>query len=118
MDKTRVFFLLTINSVVLYSLVLFFLRDLDLNQWLVLALAMLLLAIAPNLIIYSSLKSLRREVKAANHQVLFRDSELLVLKQRLSTLVHLDALTGCYNESYFLDVLRESIEMSLSLIHI
>ena len=112
MYKTRVFFLLTINSVVLYSLVLFFLRDLDFNQWLVLASAMLILAIAPNLIIYSSLQSLRRKVKEANHQVLSRDSELLALKQRLSTLVHLDVLTGCYNESYFLDVLRESIEMS------
>ena len=112
MYKTRVFFLLTINSVVLYSLVLFFLRDLDFNRWLVLASAMLILAIAPNLIIYSSLQSLRRKVKEANHQVLSRDSELLALKQRFSTLVHLDALTGCYNESYFLDVLRESIEMS------
>ena len=112
MYKTRVFFLLTINSVVLYTLVLFFLRDLDFNQWLVLASAMLILAIAPNLIIYSSLQSLRRKVKEANHQGLSRDSELLALKQRLSTLVHLDVLTGCYNESYFLDVLRESIEMS------
>ena len=112
MQKARVFSLLIINHIVVYSLVLFFLRDLDFNQWLVLASAMLILAIAPNLIIYSSLQSLRRKVKEANHQVLSRDSELLALKQRLSTLVHFDALTGCYNESYFLDVLRESIEMS------
>ena len=112
MQNARVFSLLIINHVVVYSLVLFFLRDLDSYQWLALASALLILAIAPNLIIHSALRSLRRRVEESNHQLQCRDSELLLAKHRLSSLENLDALTGCYNENYFLDVLRESIEMS------
>ena len=110
--KSRGCLLLMANSVVVYSLVLFFLRDLDVYQWFVLAATMVILAIAPYLIIFSALKSLSREVEEGNLETLYRDRELVTMRTKLSSLAHLDNLTGCYNERYFLDVLSESIAMS------
>ena len=112
MQKSRIYLLLTVNTVVLYGLVLFLLRNGDVYQWIVIGITMALMMIAPNLIIHAALNALTREAQDATRDLEAAREELDRVKTTLASVTTLDELTGCYNEKHFLDVLLQHNGMS------
>jgi len=113
MRKSRIYLLLAINTLVLYGLVLFLLRDGDLHQFIIIGITMALMMIAPNLIIRNALNALTREAEEATGALEATKEELARVKSTLSSVTTLDELTGCYNEAHFLEVLIQHSGMSI-----
>jgi hypothetical protein len=113
MQKSRIYLLLTVNTVVLYGLVLFLLRDSDIYQWIVIGITMALMMVAPNMIINRALNALSDEADEARDQLEAATEELEKIKGRLSSVTTLDELTGCYNEKHFMELLTQHNGMSV-----
>ncbi|MDA0787851.1 MAG: GGDEF domain-containing protein [Proteobacteria bacterium] len=112
MQKSRIYLLLTVNTVVLYGLVLFLLRDSDIYQWIVIGITMALMMVAPNLVINSALNRLEREAAEANRKLQEATEKLDKVRSDLASVTTRDELTGCYNEKYFLEMLVQHSGMS------
>lgn len=113
MRKSRIYLLLAINTLVLYGLVLFLLRDGDLHQFIIIGITMALMMIAPNLVIRSALNSLNNEAEESTKSLEATREELAKVKANLSSVTTLDELAGCYNEAHFLEVLMQHSAMSI-----
>lgn len=112
MQKTRIHLLLAANTIILYGLVLFLLPEGDIEQWVVVGIAMALMMIAPSLIINRELGSLTRQLKAGNQELEESRDELEKLKIRFNEVTTQDELTHCANQSHFLDMLAQHRAMS------
>ena len=111
-QKSRIFLLLGINTLVLYGLVLFLLPGGNVQQLVVIGITMALMMVAPNLVINRALDRMERELKQANDELSESREELEHIKSTLSSVTTLDELTGCYNKSHFLEVLTQHRGMS------
>lgn len=107
MQKHRIFALLAINTVVLYGLVLFLLREATLQQWIVLGIAMVLMAVIPAVVINRLVDSLTESLKERGAELKEAKEELERVKSRMSQVTTLDELTGCYNKRHFLELLQQ-----------
>jgi len=112
MNKNRIHLLLGINTLVLYGLIFFLMRDLDPGQLVVIGIAMAAMMIMPSLFINRALDHLERRAEDAESELSSVSEELAGLKERFSSVTTLDELTGCYNESHFKDVLIQHRAMS------
>ena len=111
-QKTRIFLLLGINTLVLYGLVLFLIPPGGTQQLVVLGIAMLLMMIAPILTINRALSTMESQLANATGELKATKDELEKNKVRLASITTMDELTGCYNESHFRDVLTQHRGMS------
>lgn len=111
-QKSRIFLLLGINTIVLYGLVLFLLPEGNTQQLIVVGIAMALMMVAPNLIINRALNAMETELEHSTGELRATRDELERIKSTLSSITTLDELTGCYNESHFLEVLTQHRGMS------
>ena len=111
-QKTRIFLLLGINTLVLYGLVLFLIPEGNTQQLVVLGIAMALMMVAPILTINRALGTMESQLAHATGELKATQDELGDMKNRLSSITTLDELTGCYNESHFRDVLTQHRGMS------
>lgn len=107
MQRSRIYLLLGINTIVLYGLVLFLLGDASPGQWTVIGLAMAFMAVIPALFIHRLLESSDQELKAKSVEVAELSEQLNNLKSHLSKVTTIDELTGCYNRKHLLDVLQQ-----------
>lgn len=112
MQKSRIYLLMTVNTVVLYGLVLFLLRDSDIYQWIVIGITMALMMVAPNLVINTALNRLEREAAEANRKLEEATAKLDEVRSDLASVTTEDELTGCYNEKYFMEMLTQHSGMS------
>lgn len=112
MNKNRIHLLLGINTLVLYGLIFFLMRDLEAGQLIVLGIAMAAMMIMPSLFINRALDHLERRATDAESELSTVSDELASLKERFSSVTTLDELTGCYNEAHFKDVLVQHRAMS------
>ncbi len=112
LQKSRIFLLLGINTIVLYGLVLFLIPEGNTQQLIVLAIAMALMMVAPNLVINRALSSMERDLEHAQGELASTLEELERTKLSLSSVTTMDELTGCYNQSHFQDVLTQHRGMS------
>ncbi len=113
MQKSRIYLLLAVNTVILYGLVMFLLRDGDIYQWIVIGITMALMMVAPNLLINSALNKLTGEVDEATRKLAGTEQELAKVKSELSAVTTMDELTDCYNENYFIEQLTQHGAMSV-----
>jgi diguanylate cyclase (GGDEF)-like protein len=111
-QKSRIFLLLGINTIVLYGLVLFLIPGGNIQQLVVIGIAMALMMVAPNLIISRALNAMEQDLEHATGELASSREELDNIKSRLSSVTTLDELTGCYNESHFCEVLTQHRGMS------
>ena len=111
-QRSRVFLLLAVNAVVLYGLVLLIVPEGSAWQWIVLGFVMVLMMVPPNLIINRALRSMRNELEDVASNLESTRLELIQTSDRLSSMVNLDELTGCYNETYFLDAIPRHRKMA------
>ena len=111
-QKTRIFLLLGVNTLVLYGLVLFLIPEGNLQQLIIIGITMALMMVAPNLIIKRALNLLEQELEQATGELVATREELDRIKSTLSSVTTLDELTGCYNESHFREVLTQHRGMS------
>ena len=111
-QKFRIFLLLGVNTIVLYGLVLFLIPGGNMQQLVVIGIAMALMMVAPNLIINRALNSMEQELEQATGELAATREELERTKTTLSAITTLDELTGCYNESHFCEVLTQHRGMS------
>ena len=107
MKKTRIYTLLGINTIVLYSLVLFLLRDATFEQWVVIGLAMVLMVILPGVLINRLVDWLDKSVKEKTAEAKALRQELESVKAKMAQVTTLDELTGCYNRRHFMELLRQ-----------
>lgn len=112
MQKTRIHLLLAANTIILYGLVLFLLPEGNVEQWIVVGIAMALMMIAPSLIIDRELGSLSRQLKERDVELEEARDELDKLKIRFNEVTTQDELTHCANQSHFLDMLAQHRAMS------
>ncbi|MBL6690215.1 MAG: GGDEF domain-containing protein [Pseudomonadales bacterium] len=112
MNKNRIHLLLGFNTLVLYGLIFFLMRDLEVGQLVVIGIAMAAMMIMPSLFINRALDHLERRAEDAESELSSVTEELAGLKERFSSVTTLDELTGCYNESHFKDVLIQHRAMS------
>ncbi len=106
-QKTRIFWLLGINTLVVYGLVLFLLPAGNTEQFLVIGIAMALMLVAPVLIINRALKSMEAELGEARAELEATRQELDTTGEKLSQVTTEDELTGCYNEAHFRKVVSQ-----------
>ena len=111
-QRFRVFLLLAVNTIVLYGLVLLIVPEGNSLQWIVLGFVMALMMVMPNLIINRALRSMRNELEDVAGKLERTRQELIQTSDRLSSMVNLDELTGCYNEAYFLDAIPRHRKMA------
>lgn len=111
-QRFRVFLLLGVNTIVLYGLVLLIVPEANPLQWVVLGIVMALMMVMPNLIINRALRSMRNELEDVTGKLERTREELIQTSDRLSSMVSLDELTGCYNEAYFLDAIPRHRKMA------
>ncbi len=111
-QKFRIFLLLGVKTIVLYGLVLFIIPAGNMQQLVVIGIAMALMMVAPNLIINRALNSMEQELEQATGELAATREELERTRTTLSTITTLDELTGCYNESHFREVLTQHRGMS------
>jgi len=107
MQKSRIYALLGINTIVLYGLVLFLLPEANLQQWIVIGIAMVLMVIVPALLIDRLVSTLTKSLKERSAELKAAREELEKLKTKLAQITTLDELTGCYNNRYFMELLRQ-----------
>lgn len=112
MQKSRIYTLLGINTVVLYGLVLFLLKDASTQQFVVLGIAMVLMLIVPSLMINRLFDSQMLSIKEKSAEIKALTEQLNSVNARMSQVTTLDELTGCYNRKYFLDILGQHRGMS------
>lgn len=112
MQNKRIHLLLAANTIVLYGLVLFLLPGGDIQQWVVIAMAMALMMIAPSLLINRELGNLSNQLTDKGNQLERREDELEKLKVRFNEVTTQDELTRCANQSHFLDMLAQHRAMS------
>ena len=112
MNKNRIHLLLGINTLVLYGLIFFLMRDLEVGQLVVIGIAMAAMMIMPSLVINRALDHLEQRATEAETELSSVSDELAGLKERFSSVTTLDELTGCYNEAHFKDVLIQHRAMS------
>ncbi len=112
MNKNRIHLLLGINTLVLYGLIFFLMRDLEVGQLVVIGIAMAAMMIMPSLVINRALDHLEQRATEAESELSSVSDELAGLKERFSSVTTLDELTGCYNEAHFKDVLIQHRAMS------
>ncbi|MBO6558346.1 MAG: GGDEF domain-containing protein [Pseudomonadales bacterium] len=112
MNKNRIHLLLGMNTLVLYCLIFFLMRDLEFGQLVVIGIAMAAMMIMPSLVINRALSHLERRATEAESELSSVSDELAGLKERFSSVTTLDELTGCYNETHFKDVLTQHRAMS------
>lgn len=112
MSKTRIYTLLGVNTIVLYSLVLFLLRDATVDQWVVIGLAMVLMVILPGVMINRLVDSLDKSVKDKTAEAKALRQELESVKAKIAQVTTLDELTGCYNKRHFTELLLQHRAMA------
>ena len=79
MQKLRIYILLGANTIVMYGLVLFLLPDANVDQWVVIGIAMVLMIILPAMLVNRLVDSLDKSVKE-------KAAEARALRQELETL--------------------------------
>lgn len=105
MQKSRIYALLGANTVVLYGLVLFLLKDATAEQWTVIGFAMVLMVIVPMVMINRLMDTLTQSLKARTTELKSVKQELDTVKAKMAQVTTLDELTGCYNKRHFLELL-------------
>ncbi len=111
-QKSRLFLLLGINTLVLYGLVLFLIPEGNTEQLIVIGIAMLLMMVAPILIINKALRTMEQALEHATGELSATQEEMEKTKNQLSSVTTMDELTGCYNASYFQEVLAQHRSMA------
>lgn len=112
MQKTRIYTLLGLNTILLYSLVLFLLRDATVEQWVVVGIAMVLMVVLPAVVINRLVDSLTQAVKERTAELKAVRQELDSVKAKMAQVTTLDELTGCYNQRHFVELLQQHRAMS------
>lgn len=112
MSKSRIYILLGANTIVLYSLVLFLLRDATVDQWVVIGIAMVLMVILPAMLINRLVDSLDKSVKDKTAEAKALRQELESVKAKVAQVTTLDDLTGCYNKRHFMELLQQHRAMA------
>lgn len=107
MQKSRIYTLLGINTVVLYGLVLFLLSDAGMQQYVVIAIAMVLMVVVPSLMINRLFENQNKSLQEKSSEIKQLTDELDHLKTRMAQVTTLDELTGCYNERHFMELLMQ-----------
>ena len=113
MKKARVHLLLGINTLVIYVLIVFFLRQEDPQQWLVIGIAMAIMWIVSSLIIKRALAAEGERADAVEDELVTTRVELVQIREKYASVTTLDELTGSYNERFFHDVLLQHSAMSI-----
>lgn len=112
MNKNRIHLLLGVNTLVLYGLIFFLMKDLVVAQLVVIGIAMAAMMIMPSVFINRALDHLERRAIDAETELSSVSEELAGLKERFSSVTTLDELTGSYNEAHFKEVLIQHRAMS------
>lgn len=112
MQRSRVYTLLGINTIVLYGLVLFLIDDATLQQWIVLGIAMVAMLIVPVLLIRNVFSAQDRELREKTRELGELRDELDGLRAHVAQVTTIDELTGSYNRRHLLDVLQQHRGMS------
>ena len=107
MQKSRIYTLLGINTIVLYGLVLFLLPEANTQQFVVLGIAMVLMLVVPSLMINRLFDAQLKLVKEKSAEIKKLGDEIEALRSRMSQITTLDELTGCYNKKHFLEILAQ-----------
>lgn len=112
MQEMRIHLLLAANTIILYGLVLFLLPEGDLQQWIVIGIAMALMLVAPSLIINRELRSLSGQLKERERELEQAREALSGLKSKFEQVTTEDELTHCANPRHFQDMLNQHRAMS------
>jgi diguanylate cyclase len=111
MQKSRIYTLLGINTIVLYGLVLFLLPAANLQQWIVIGITAVLMIVVPSLMINRILDSLTAQIKSQAVELKRTQDQLLAVNARMAEVTTMDELTGCYNKRHFLDMVHQHSAM-------
>jgi len=112
MQRSRVYILLGINTIVLYGLVLFLIDDATPRQWIVLGIAMVIMMVVPALVIRRVFAAQDRELRSKTREVDELSQQLEKLRGHVAQITTIDDLTGCYNRRHLLYVLQQQRGMS------
>lgn len=112
MQRSRVYTLLGINTLVLYGLVLFLIDHASIQQWIVLGIAMVMMVIVPALIIRSVFEKQDRELSEKTEEVAKLSRDLERLKHHVAQVTTIDELTGCYNQRHLLEAIAQHSGMA------
>ena len=82
MNKTRIHLLLGANTLVIYGLILFLLPEGNMQQWVVIGIAMAVMMIAPSLTINNALTSLETRAISAERELESVSEELASIKEK------------------------------------
>ncbi|HKI73329.1 MAG TPA: GGDEF domain-containing protein [Pseudomonadales bacterium] len=107
MQKSRIYALLGANTIVLYGLVLFLLKDATPEQWTVVGIAMVLMVIVPVMMINRLMDTLTSSLKERSAELKETKQELETVKAKMAQVTTLDELTGCYNRRHFMELLTQ-----------
>ncbi len=112
MQRSRIYTLLGLNTVVLYGLVLFLMKDAETQQLTVIGIAMIVMAILPALIIRNIFEQQDRQLREKTTQLRDLNAEMDRLKAHVSQVTTIDELTGCYNERHLIEALQQQRGMA------
>ena len=111
-QRFRNLLLLVVNTLVFYGVMLIIVPEGNLLQRIVLAFVVVLMMVISYLIFNRAYRSMRSELEEVTGQLESATQELTQTNDRLTSMVNLDELTGCYNEAYFLEAIPRHRKMA------
>lgn len=107
MQRSRLYALLGANTVVLYGLVLFLLKDATAEQWIVIGIAMGMMLVVPGLMIRRLFEAQDEQLKERTQEAKGLRDEMDKLTSQFAQVTTIDELTGCYNKRHLIEVLQQ-----------
>ncbi len=112
MQKTRIYLLLGISTIVLLGLVLLLLSEPTTVEIVIVVIAMLLTGVIPALLIGRLAAEHADQLKAKIAEIKAIEGEMANMRSRLDQVTTLDDLTGCFNQRHFLDLVAQHRAMA------
>jgi diguanylate cyclase (GGDEF)-like protein len=97
----------------MYGLVLFLLPDAQFQQYMVIAIAAVMMVGVPSLMINRLFDALNDSLKEKGAELRDLENELEAVKAKMSQVTTMDELTGCHNKRHFLEMIHQHTAMSI-----